>query len=151
MRTVELNCVAGCVLVALVIMGSSCKPAEPATEPVSNAPPAARPAAVANTSATAAPAAPAVITPEEARQHKGERVTVRGKVADVHVTQKGDVFVNFGGRYPRAVFTAVCFQGAIPATELTPLNGKTISVTGRIREYSGQVEMVLEAEDQIEK
>jgi len=39
----------------------------------------------------------------------------------------------------------------IPADQLTALNGKTISVTGPIKEYNGQVEIVLESADQILK
>ncbi len=152
MRSMGWTWPASWVLALLMFLTVSCSPADPAKETIANPPPPARSAAAAGaTNAVGAPIAPAVITPAAARQHKGERVTVRGKVADVHVTQKGDVFLNFGGKYPQAVFSAVCFQGAIPAAQLTPLNGKTISVTGRIREYNGQVEIVLETQDQIEK
>lgn len=90
-----------------------------------------------------------VLTPAEAKIHIGEYAIVRGKVLGVHVTQKGDVFLNFGAAFPNQLFTAVCFQGAIPAADLTKLNGKSISVKGKIKDYNGQVEIVLESADQI--
>jgi hypothetical protein len=152
MRALESTRTAFWAVSALLTIAVSCTPSDRPPEPIPKPSSVARPSTpAAMTNTIAVTAAPAAITPGEARQHMGERVTVRGKVADVHVTQKGDVFLNFGGKYPQAVFTAVCFGGAIPATQLTPLNGKTISVTGRIREYSGQVEIVLKSEDQIAK
>ncbi len=98
---------------------------------------------------TNAVVAAAVLAPEEAKDHIGQEATVRGKVFGVHVTQKGDVFMNIGAAYPNQPFTAVCFQGAIPADDLKKFNGKTVLVKGQIKEYNGQVEIVLETADQI--
>jgi DNA/RNA endonuclease YhcR with UshA esterase domain len=142
------------VLASVLIFVASCKPREETTvAPVTNSLPAVAPvAAPVVTNAAVAPAKPVItITPEQARNHIGETVIVKGKVFDVHPTQKGDVFINFGGKFPNATFSAVCFQGVIPADQLTALNGKTISVTGPIKEYNGQVEIILESADQILK
>jgi DNA/RNA endonuclease YhcR with UshA esterase domain len=144
------------MLGAALVFVASCKPAEKTTiAPVTNNPPPVAPAVTNQAVATNAAVAPAMsdkpIAPEEARNHIGETVTVKGKISDVHVTQKGDVFINFGGKFPNVTFTAVSFQGAIPAEQLTPLNGKTISVSGKIKEYNGQVEIVLESPEQILK
>jgi RecJ-like exonuclease len=141
------------VWAATLMFVPSCKPKEEpktlaAPPPVTNSPPTA---AAVVTEAPVATNTPIVIAPELAKQHIGDTVTVRGKVANVHVTAKGDVFVNFGGKYPNATFTAACFQGAIPADQLKLLNGKTISVTGKVKDYNGQVEIVLESVDQIGK
>lgn len=138
---------------ATLVLITACKPKEAAPAstipaPITNSPPAA---AVAVTTTPPATNAPIVIAPIDARKHIGNTVTVRGLVADVKVTQKGDVFLNFGGKYPNVYFTAVCFQGAIPTAELTALRGKTISVTGKIKDYNGQVEIVLDSADQIGK
>ena len=143
------------VLPVTLLFAPACKPKEEAKTPAVPVPAAAAPSTpvpvVVVTNAPVATNTPIVIAPELARQHIGDTVTVRGKVANVHVTAKGDVFVNFGGKYPNATFTAACFQGAIPADQLKLLNGKTISVTGKVKDYNGQVEIVLESADQIGK
>lgn len=137
---------AAIALAALTII--SCKPAEeakpqPVAPVITNTPPVPEPAAPAATNA------PVVIGPTKARDYIGKEVTVRGVVSDVHLSQKGDVFLNFGGKFPNSVFSAVCFKSAIPTDQLTPLKGKTISVSGKVKDYNGQVEIVLESVDQI--
>lgn len=127
---------------------------KPAPEPESPAPPtnqAAAAGAPANPPSTITPAAPVikVIEPAEAKNYVGEKVTVKGKVFRVHETKKGDVFIDVGGKYPDAPFTAVCFQEAIPTEQLKALEGKTVSLTGKIKEYKGRVEIILDGADQI--
>ena len=132
-----------------VLLMASCKPAEetkPQAVAGTNSAPAATPIAATNAPATNAPVH---IGPTKAREHIGEQVTVRGLVSDVHVTQKGDVFLNFGGKFPNSVFSAVCFKSAIPTEQLTALKGKTIAVSGKVKDYNGQVEIVLESAEQI--
>jgi hypothetical protein len=135
-------------LATALFIFASCKPAEetkpePLAPAITNAPVAVEPVVTTN--------APILIGPTKARDHIGKTATVRGVVTDVQVSQKGDVFLNFGGKYPNAVFTAVCFQNAIPTDQLTALKGKTISVSGKIKDYNGQVEIVLESADQISR
>lgn len=135
---------------------TACKPTEQAPTPppvVSKTPPAevakpeaAKPAALAEPSK---PADPIILTPQQAKDHVGEEATVRGKVFGVHVSQKGDVFMNIGAAYPNAPFIAVCFQGAIPADDLKKFNGKTVSVKGKIKEHNSQAEIILDSPDQI--
>lgn len=104
-----------------------------------------------NTKTTNAPqpTTTTLLSPSEAQAHVGETATVRGKVFGVHITAKGDVFINVGAAYPNAPFTAVCFQGAIPPETLRNLDGKTNSFTGKIKDYNGQVEMVLDRAEQL--
>ena len=140
---------------------TGCKREEPAPLPaptptpppvVTNTPPPAAVAPKAETpaapSAAAAPAA-AFYTPEQAKDHVGEEATVRGKVFGVHITQKGDAFLNIGAAHPDAPFTAVCFAGAIPAETLNAFDGKTVSIKGKIKDYKGKVEIVLDKAEQI--
>ena len=47
----------------------------------------------------------APILPEEAKNHIGETVGVRGLVEQVSVSKKGHAFLNFGGHYPNQTFT----------------------------------------------
>ena len=146
------------ITAALLVSGfifTACKPAEQTATP----PPPTNAPAVVTPPATNAPAKPAVaagtnapagtLTPEEAKNHIGENATVRGKVFGVHITAKGDAFLNVGGAYPNAPFTAVCFGGAIPADDLNKLNDKTVSFKGTIKEHNGKPEIILNGADQI--
>jgi DNA/RNA endonuclease YhcR with UshA esterase domain len=78
-----------------------------------------------------------VVTPEEAGQHEGETVTVKGRVEGQRTTGSGTTFLNFGGRYPNQVFScrafAEHFPGGVPTCE-----GKTVEVTGLIKMYEGK-------------
>jgi hypothetical protein len=114
----------------------------PPPPPITNTPAAAAPKVVTNS-------APVKLSALEAKAHVGEVATVTGKVFSFRVTQKGDVFLNIGGTYPNQPFTAVCFQGAIPADDLKKFDGKTVKVTGEIKDYNGQIEIVLERTNQI--
>jgi RecG-like helicase len=134
------------LLLALVtgLICSACNKTEPSPQPsvVTNAPVAAPPKVVTTN-------APIKLSAQEAKAHVGEVATVTGKVASFRVTQKGDVFLNIGGTYPNQPFTAVCFQAAIPADDLKKFVGKTVKVTGEIKDYNGQIEIVLERASQI--
>jgi len=156
-RTLKLSS----LLVATGLILSACKKEEPAPTPPPSPAPAPKvetpaPAVEAPKAATsaapaavAAPAAGAVYTPEQAKDHVGEEATVRGKVFGVHITQKGDAFMNIGAAHPDAPFTAVCFGGSIPAETLNAFDGKTVAIKGKIKDYKGKVEMVLDKAEQI--
>jgi len=145
------------LLFASGLICASCKKEEPAPAPTPTPPPAATnaPAPVVEAPKVEAPTAPKAgaaatfYTPEQAKDHVGELATVRGKVFGVHVSQKGDVFMNIGAAHPNAPFTAVCFQQAIPTETLKALDGKTVSIKGKIKDYKGTIEIVLEKADQI--
>lgn len=124
----------------------------PATNAPVLPPPAPTNAAVADamvTNISPAAAAESVLTPEEARNHIGESATVRGKVFGVHVTAKGDAFINVGAAYPNQPFTVVCFQGGMPEEDLKKLEGKTVSFKGKIKDHNDQPEIILDTADQI--
>jgi len=140
-------------LILVLSLCPSCKPKNEAsqTSTEQSSPPSTVSAPATNESAPNPPTpgeAP-ILTPEEARNHIGEMATVKGKVERVYVSQKGDVFIDMGGKHPNAPFTAVCFKQAIPTDQLQALDGKVISVKGKIKEYQGKVEIVLETANQI--
>ena len=145
----EIKLLTGLFAAVLVVAG--CKKEEKVAPPAPPTPPPA-PAVVAPPVTNAPPkeVAPAgILSPTDAKNHVGEEATVRGKVYGVFVSQKGDVFMSMGAAHPKQPFTAVCFQGAIQADDLKKFNGKTVSVKGKIKEYNGQVEIVLDTLDQI--
>src|SRR5947207_13865291 len=81
----------------------------------------------------------------EAAKHVGETVTVADKVANVFESKAGNVFLNFGARYPNQVFTAFIPKDS---TDQFPnakeLDGRTVSITGKIVLYKGKPEIVLD-------
>jgi DNA/RNA endonuclease YhcR with UshA esterase domain len=101
---------------------------------------------------TAKPAlAEAVIPPKEAPQHIGQVATVEGVVAEIHRAQSGKaIFIDIGGRYPNNTFVAVIFKDDISKfSSVDSLAGKTIDVTGQIKEYQGRPEIILNDPSQI--
>ena len=80
----------------------------------------------------------------EAKTHVGQTATVVGPVSGIHVTAKGDAFINLGPEYPDQDFTVVVFADDVPKFEaLEGLRGRTVAVTGAIKEYRGKPEIVL--------
>lgn len=143
-------------LLAVVICAGCDKPQPPPPAPVAppvvtNTPP---PASATNAPKIEAPAAPKpavgnFITPEDAKNHVGEFATVRGKVFGVRESQKGDVFMDIGDTGRNAPFTAVCFKKAIPTETLKAFYGKTVSIKGKIKDYNGKAEIILDSAEQI--
>ncbi len=131
-----------------LLLTIGCKPKESVVVQAPVAPTEIAPPTNAVAETKPGPAA-TIITPEDAGNHIGKTMTVRGKVDRVHVSQKGDVFIDMGGKHPNATFTAICFKQVIPTAQLEQLSGKTISITGKIKEYNGKVEIILESADQI--
>ena len=89
------------------------------------------------------------ISPEEAKVHVGEMVTVSGHVDEFHAAARAS-FLDMGGRYPHETFSAVSFpKSGISLDELSHFEGKSISVTGKITLYHGRPEIILTSLGQI--
>jgi hypothetical protein len=95
----------------------------------------------------------APILPEEAKDHVGEIASVRGLVEQVSVSRKGRAFLNFGGRYPKQVFT-----GFVPTEHVSAVGGEKylqsladnpVTITGKIELYKGKPEIVISSAAQI--
>jgi hypothetical protein len=50
-----------------------------------------------------------IIIDSQAPQYVGKDVSVKGIVANVHVSKNGNIFFNFGRPYPNQTFAAVVF------------------------------------------
>ena len=93
-----------------------------------------------------------VIPNTEAAQHVGQKATVEGTVAAIFTSNKGNTFINFGGKYPHQTFT-----GYIPAdsalagggSSVAGLEGKRIKITGTIDLYKGKPEIKIMSKDQL--
>ena len=93
------------------------------------------------------------ITADQAAAHIGETVIVCDKVFSAKFTGgSGVTFINMGGEYPDNPFTAVIMFKNRNNFTYKPeeyLSGKTICVTGTVKDYKGKPEIVVEKEDQI--
>jgi DNA/RNA endonuclease YhcR with UshA esterase domain len=99
----------------------------------------------------AAPALAETITAAEAKNHIDKDVTVEGVVSEVHHAASGRaIFIEIGGRYPSNPFSAVIFKdhfNKFPTSD--SLAGKTVDVTGRIKDYRGRAEIILDDPEQL--
>ena len=94
---------------------------------------------------------PIVIKDSEAIKYVGKEVEVRGRVVSVMTSPLGTTFINFGGEYPNQRFAGFIAAGSRIAADqrLTMIQGKTISITGRIELYKGKPEIQVISADQI--
>ena len=94
---------------------------------------------------------PIVIKDSEAIKYVGKEVEVRGRVISVTTSPLGTTFINFGGEYPNQRFAGFIAAGSRIAADqrLTMIQGKTISITGRIELYKGKPEIQVISTDQI--
>jgi DNA/RNA endonuclease YhcR with UshA esterase domain len=102
--------------------------------------------------ALAAPPAPnpPVITPEEAAQHLGEHVIVRGTVTEVVITENLDTHVNFGGAYPNQTFSATFFKAKqAEFSGVRDYEGKVVEVDGVVHLSRKKPEIVMIRRKQI--
>jgi hypothetical protein len=81
----------------------------------------------------------------EAHKKIDENACVTGKVVKVSSSGKsGTQFINFCEDYRKCPFTVVVFSRDLPEVgDVRALEGKTIEIHGRIKEYHGQAEIIL--------
>jgi hypothetical protein len=93
---------------------------------------------------------PLVIAPADAAKHVGELVIVRGTVSQIALSVNLTTHINFGGLYPKHVFTATIFkakQGQFPGVR--DYEGKLVEVQGVVHLYRDKPEIVLTERAQI--
>lgn len=91
-----------------------------------------------------------VITPEQAAQHVGETVTVEGVVTKITESRKGNIFLNFGGNYPKEIFNVfVPASSGLLRAEFGALEGQKVRVTGKVGKYQGKPEIIVTRRDQV--
>jgi len=88
------------------------------------------------------------ISSAEAKDNIGKKLQVKGKVASVFISEKGNKFINFDEKSPNQTFTVAIFSGKdIDISRIK--EGCTLTVYGEIKEYKGKPEIVIESSDQI--
>lgn len=64
--------------------------------------------------------------------------------------RSGNVFINMGGRYPEHIFTGVIFgSNAARFPGVRSLEGKTITLEGRVRLHKQKPQIIIEERSQI--
>lgn len=82
-----------------------------------------------------------------------KEMIVEGKIADAYRSKTNTIFLNFEKPYPNSCFTAVIFSSSLykfPENPEDYYNGKTVRIKGKIKEYEGKPEVILENVSQIE-
>jgi len=94
--------------------------------------------------------AQAKITPGKAKSHVGQEVIIIGKIDQVVKSAAGNYFFNMGGKFPHNKFTAVIFKADIRKFgRLNTYEGKEVEISGKIKEYNGKPEIVLDSLSQV--
>lgn len=90
-----------------------------------------------------------VIDFRDAPKYIGQEVTVRGKVVKVSKPRE-TTFINFCIDYRNCEFAAVIFKSAAEKfPDVFSWEGKTVEITGRIKEYKGSAEIILDDPSQV--
>jgi hypothetical protein len=88
------------------------------------------------------------ISSKEAKDNIGKTLQVKGKVAGIFISDKGNVFINFDEKSPNQTFTVAVFAGKnVDVSKVT--EGCTLTVSGEIKEYKGKPEIVVDTNEQI--
>jgi len=86
----------------------------------------------------------------EAANEIGKYATVSGKVAEISISQKGTIFLDFGASYPRQSFTAVILPREAPRlVGLDSYKGRAVAITGRLDLYRGKPEIIVRSVRQV--
>jgi len=89
----------------------------------------------------------------QAQNYYGQNVIVEGNIADTYRSKTNTVFLNFSQPYPQQCFTAVIFSSDLNRFQESPekyYNNKTVRIFGKVQQYQGKPEIILESPDQIE-
>lgn len=94
-----------------------------------------------------------VILACDAEDYIGKEIIVEGKVVAAYKSATDTIFLNFEKAYPNQCFTAVIFSSNQSKFVKNPQNyysGKTVRVKGKIKDYQGKPEIILDDVLQIE-
>ena len=82
---------------------------------------------------------------DQARNHIGETRCVTGKVVKIGQSQGGSMFLDFCENYRKCPFTVVVFRSKLrDVGDVRQLAGKEIEIYGKIRQWGGRAEIILD-------
>jgi DNA/RNA endonuclease YhcR with UshA esterase domain len=114
-----------------------------------SAPPAPAPSDSAPSPVRASSGKREVIDFRDAPKYIDQEVTVRGRVVRVN-KPKETTFINFCIDYRSCEFAAVIFKSAADKfPDAFSWEGKTVEITGRVKEYKGTAEIILNDPSQV--
>jgi hypothetical protein len=87
----------------------------------------------------------------EAAGHAGEEAIVTGKVVAISKSQKGTIYLNFGERFPKQVFSGVVLvRDQAKVGDLKAFEGKAVELSGKIELSQDQKpQIVISAPEQL--
>jgi hypothetical protein len=86
----------------------------------------------------------------EAGNHAGDEATIVGKVVAVSKSGKGTIYLNFGDRFPKQIFSGVVLaRDQEKVGDVNAYEGKTVAITGRIELWDQKPQIVIRAPEQI--
>ena len=88
------------------------------------------------------------ISAAEADKYFDQTVVVTGKVVQVTIRPKV-VFLNIDKPHPDSPFTAVIFNKDTNGFDLTSLEGKSVEITGKIKDFKDAPEIVIASTNQL--
>ncbi len=96
------------------------------------------------------------ISPSQAKDYIGKKVTVCGQVSNVFYYERGKgspTFIDMGGKYPNDQFEVLIWKEDRSkfSYDLQSLDQAKICVTGVIKEYKGKPEVEVSTPDQMKK
>ena len=90
------------------------------------------------------------LTVAEAQKHVGKKDCIQGTVVRVEEGHNGVTFLDFCADYHSCPFTVVVFRADLPSVgDVHQLQGRTITIQGRIEEYDDRAEIVLSHPQQL--
>jgi len=92
---------------------------------------------------------PPTIKASEAKEYIGTNVVVTGTIAEVNKVERL-VRLNFDKPFPKQPLTAVVFSTKTNLfLDLETLKGKSVEISGKITDYHGRPQIVLESTNQL--
>ena len=91
-----------------------------------------------------------IYTTQEAKNHIGDSVSVKGIVADIYTSDKGNVTIVFDDSYPNQTFSFIVFKKNNMDTHLIK-KGSIVTVCGWIISGNDKPQMLLSKQSQIVK
>lgn len=86
----------------------------------------------------------------EAPNHIGERAKIKGTVVKTFTAKSGVTFLDFCQGFDACPFSAVIFASDLPKFGDLKKYKRSVKLTGVIKSYQGQAEMILSAPEQVD-